>query len=253
MSRRKDYFLFRSIRAAVKLFYPSMKVVGLEKLPGSDSVVVANHSKMNGPICGELYMPDNCYIWCAGQMMNLKEVPAYAFSDFWSEKPPFLRPFYKLLSYIIAPISVCVFNNARTLGVYHDMRSISTFKNTISMLKDGKNMLVFPEKNEINNNILNGFQDRFVDVAKLYYKTTGKRLNFVPMYISPKLKSMYIGNPIVFNENNDICAERERICSYISQTITDIAVNLPCHTVIPYNNIPKKSYLTNKDVTKVPK
>ena len=27
---------------------------------------------------------------------------------------------------------------------------------------------------------------------------------------------------------------------------------LPLHTVVPYRNIPKRYYLTNKDVTKVP-
>lgn len=253
MNRRKDYLLFRFLRSAVKFFYPSMKVEGLVNLPEKEAIIVANHSKMNGPVCGELYMPENCYTWCAGQMMNLKEVPEYAFCDFWSQKPSYLRPFYKLLSYIIAPLSVCVFNNARTVGVYHDIRALSTFRTSVNMLSEGKNMLIFPEKNEVHNNIVCKFQEKFVDTAKLYYNRCGREISFVPMYISPRLKKMYIGKPIVFDSSNDINDERARICSALSEAITEMAVNLPKHTVIPYPNIPKKRYLTNKDTTEVPK
>lgn len=184
--------------------------------------------------------------------MNLREVPKYAFDDFWSQKPGFLRPFYRLLSYIIAPFSVCIFNSARTVGVYHDMRILSTFKSSVRMLKDGRNMVIFPEKDEPNNNIVYKFQDRFVDVAKLYYKMSSKQLTFVPMYISPKLKKIYIGNGVLFNPEEDIAAERERICDYLSDEITQIARSLPEHTVVPYKNLPKKCFLSNKDITEVP-
>ena len=77
--------------------------------------------------------------------MHLKDVPEYAFRDFWSQKPKWTHPGYKLLSHIIAPIAVCVFNNARTIGVYHDTRILSTFKNTVKKLQEGKSVVIFPE------------------------------------------------------------------------------------------------------------
>ena len=244
--------VFLVIRALVKLFYPTIKIEGSENIPEKDAVLVGNHCLMNGPITAELYFPDNCYTWCAGQMMNLKEVPAYAYEDFWSYKSVFLRPFYKLLSYIIAPFSVSIFTNARTVGVYHDMRILSTFRNSVSMLKEGKNMVIFPEKAEVCNNILYKFQDRFVDLAKLYYKSSGKTLTFVPVYIAPKLKSAFVGKGIEFNPVAEIGEERERICKYLSDEITCIARELPLHTVVPYKNLQKKRFLTNKDVDEVP-
>jgi hypothetical protein len=93
----------------------------------------------------------------------------------------------------------------------------------------------------------------FVDVAKLYYKKTKVELTFVPMYIAPKLNTMYIGKGICYNSENNIEEERTRICAYLSNEITKIARNLPEHIVVPYRNIPKKYYLTNKDITEVPK
>ena len=117
-SRSKNFF--RLIRGLVWLFYPQITVEGIENLPDEPCIVVGNHSQMNGPICGELYFPGKRKIWCASQMMKMKEVPQYAFEDFWSRKPKWQHGFYRLLSYAIAPISSCVFNHAFTIPVYHD-------------------------------------------------------------------------------------------------------------------------------------
>ena len=253
MEKKKTSVLFKIFKFFVRLFYGKMEIVGLENLPENNAVIVGNHCQLNGPICGEVFMDDNCYIWCAGQMMKLKEVPEYAFTDFWSQKRKWVQPFYKLVSYLMAPISVCIFNNARTIAVYHDMRVIGTFKDTIQMLQKGANILVFPEKDEKHNNILYKFQENFIDVAKLYYKKTAISLTFVPMYIAPRLRKMYIGQGISYNSENSISDERKRISEYLSNEITDIARNLPRHTVVPYRNVGRKHYLTNKDITEVPR
>ena len=46
-----------------------------------------------------------------------------------------MHPFFKAVSYLIAPLSVCIFNNARTVAVYRDMRIMSTFKTSIHLVK----------------------------------------------------------------------------------------------------------------------
>lgn len=245
VKKKKGARLYAAIKWAVKTCYPKIEVVGQDNLPEEPVIIVGNHSQMNGPIACELYTPGKHYIWCAGEMMHLKDVPAYAYQDFWSKKPKAVRWFYKLLSYIIAPFSVCVFNNAHTIGVYHDARSISTFKQTVQRLQEGNHVVIFPEHNVPYNHIVCQFQDRFIDVAKLYYKRTGKAVCFVPMYLAPKLKKMYFGKPIRFCPDTPIEEERTRITQALMQEITDIAVSLPEHTVIPYNNISKKQYRSN--------
>ncbi len=236
---------FTVFKWAVKVCYPKIEVIGQENLPSEPAIIVGNHCQMNGPIVGELYVPGEPYIWCAGEMMHLKNVPGYAFQDFWSQKPKWTHPFYKLLSYIIAPLSVCVFNNARTIAVYHDARILATFKNTVKKLQEGRNVLIFPEHNVKHNHIVYEFQDKFIDIAKLYYKKTGMELKFVPMYIAPKLKKIYLGKPVQFCIDSPIDTERSRICTYLMDEITAIAESLPEHTIVPYRNIPKKDYPSN--------
>lgn len=245
MSKKKVSSIYRFIKALVRLFYPKIEVVGSENLPNEPVIVVGNHTQMNGPIACELYFPGQRYIWCAGQMMHLNEVPSYAFEDFWSQKSKYSRWFYKLLSYLIAPLSVCVFNNANTIAVYKDTRLLNTFRNSIMKLQEGASIIIFPECNEEYNNIIYIFQDKFIDLARLYYKKTGAELSFIPLYIAPTLKKMYIGKPIRFDHSAPIKTERERICSYLMNEITHIARSLPEHKVVPYRNIPRKHYPTN--------
>ena len=243
--KKFSYFLYRIIKFFVWLFYPKIQVEGVENLPAEPCLIAGTHTKMNGPISCELYFPGKRYTWCAGQMMDLKEVPGYAFQDFWSHKPKWIRWYYKLLSYIIAPFSVCVFNNADTIAVYRDSRIISTFKNTVKRLGEGANVVIFPEYAEKHNHIINQFQDKFIDIARLYYKKTGKALPFVPLYIAPTLKKMYIGKPTYFCPDAPMDEERLRIRDYLMSQITEIAEALPLHTIVPYDNIPKKDYPTN--------
>ena len=237
--------IYRCLKFLVRLFYPRMKIVGAEHLPNEPVIAVGNHAQIHGPLAGELYYPGPHYIWCAGQMMHLKEVPAYAFADFWSQKPRSVRWFYRLLSYLIAPISVCVFNTAHTIPVYHDARLLACFRQTVRRLQEGASIIIFPEHAEPYNHILCQFQDKFVHVARLYYKRTGIALSFVPMYVAPALKQIILGNPIRFCPDRPIEEECQRICAACMAQITEIAQALPRHTVVPYRNISKKDYPTN--------
>lgn len=243
--RGKGVWFFKLVKGLVKIFYPKIEIVGTENLPDGAAIVVGNHTQMNGPIISELYFPDECVTWCAGQMMHLKDVPDYAYTDFWSGKPKYIRWFFKVLSYIIAPLSVVIFNNAKTIAVYRDSRILSTFKATVAELQKGKKVIIFPEHDKDYNHILCDFQDRFIDVAKLYFKKSGEEIPFVPMYIAPALRKVYIGKPIYFNAQNPTEDERRRICDYLMKEITEIAVSLPEHTVVPYRNIPRKFYVKN--------
>ena len=242
MQDKKTSLAYKIIKRLVLLCYPPVALEGREKLPDEPCIIVGNHSQIHGPLAGELYFPGPHYIWCAGQMMNLRDVPGYAYQDFWSGKPRPVRWFYRLLSYLIAPLAVCLFNNAHCIGVYHDSRLIATFKETMELLDGGNNIIIFPEHDPRHNNILYEFQDRFIDVARMYRHRTGKELSFVPLYIAPARRTMYLGDPIRFRADAPLAEERQRICRELMDAICRMAYDLPRHTVVPYRNIPKRDY-----------
>ena len=242
--------VFRIIRFWTKAFYPKTEFKGAENIPDSPAVIVGNHAKMNAPIACELYFPDKHLTWAAGEMMHAKEVPAYAYKDFWSYKPAYTRWFYKGLSYFITPLACSIFNNADCVGVYHDSRIMSTFRSSIKALHDGVRVIILPEHDVPHNNILCGFQENFVDLARLYYRKYKEEISFVPMYTAPALKTVYLGKPVKYDASAPAAEERSRICSYIMDEITEMARSLPEHRVVPYPNISQREFPTNKDINK---
>lgn len=246
-SRKKKKSLFyRFCVSIAKIFYRKRKFVGIENIPEEPSLIIGNHAQIHGPVSCEFYFPTYKSIWCIGEMMNIKEVPAYAYKDFWSYKPKWIRWFYKILSYIIAPICSYYLNQADTIAVYKDTRLLKTFRDTMEKLDDGANVVIFPECHQDFNDIVCEFQDKFVDVAKIYYNKTGKCLSFVPMYNAATIKTIVFGTPIKYNPLIDMKEQRKIICEYLKQEITKLAKELPVHKVVPYKNIKKKNYVNSR-------
>lgn len=239
------YGVYFATAGLVTLFYRKPEIVGLENLPECPCIIVGNHAQMNGPIVAELYLPGPRAIWCAGEMMHLKEVPAYAYRDFWSKKPKAVRWFYRILSYVIAPLSACVFNNARCIGVYHDMRVATTLRETLQQMRQGVRIVIFPEHDVPHNHIVCDFQDRFIDLARMYHHQTGQAPAFVPMYVAPALRKTFLGKPILWNPDAPTDDERRRVKEALMAAITGIALAQPRHTVVPYPNVPRRLYPQN--------
>ena len=237
--------VFPVIRRCIEIAYPKMEIVGLENLPEGGAVIVGNHAQMYGPLNAELVFPEPRRTWCAAPMMRLKEVPAYAFQDFWGEKPARSRWAFRILSYLIAPLAVCLFNNAATIPVYRDTRLRSTFRESIDRLAAGERIIIFPERNVPYNGILYDFQEHFIDLGRFYHRATGMALPFVPMYSAPRLRKIVLGQPILFDPGAPLAEERRRVRDSLIGEITRLAVELPRHTVVPYRNMPKKDYPEN--------
>ena len=243
----KKPWRYRMIYRIVRKVFPKYTLYGTEKLPDEPCVIVGNHCQVYGPLSAEFYMPRLQYIWCVGEMMNRKEVPEYAFRDFWSLKPKRTQWFYHILSHVIAPLAELVFTNAHTIPVYHDARVMTTFRQSITRLQEGADVVIFPESSEPYNTIVTKFHEHFTDLACLYYRKTGTAVCFVPMYNAPRLKSIYFGEPVRYDPDADREKECKRICEVMADRITALAKALPQHTVVPYLNIPKDQYPLNTD------
>ena len=242
--------MYRIMRWLCRIATPILDLEGTENLPEENVILVGNHAQMFGPIGLNLYPPRSQYTWCTSEMMHLKEVPAYAYKDFWSDKPKYIQWFFHLASYLIAPFSVVCFNTAPTIPVYKDHRVFTTFDLTVQHLMADCDVVIFPEGKTPRNNIINEFQIGFLNVARMYYKKCGKPLTLVPMYLSPELKKIFFGKPVVFNPDVPMPEERRRVNEELMNAVTKLAASQPRHTVIPYTNMVKKDYPKNLPVIK---
>ena len=242
IGRRIGRGCYLVLLAIVRLVSPRYALRGTENLPDGACLLVGNHSQMYGPIAAELYVPGPHWAWCAGEMMAWREVPAYAYEDFWSKKPLSVRWFFRIASYLITPVAVCVFNNAHTIPVYHDARARATFRRTLEKLHGGGRVVIFPECYTPYNNVVYDFRKEFVDIGRMYARREGKPLPFVPFYVCPRLGTLSFGKPVFPDTSADPTVDRARVCRALQDAVTELALSQPPHTVVPYPNMPKKEY-----------
>ena len=245
--KKKKPLLFRFIKRTVKFFHGKKEFIGLENLPEGPCIIVGNHSQMYGPILAAVGMPFKSSVWCVGEMMNKKESAAYAYEDFWSRKSKATRWFYKLISKIVGPFLCWLFNNLECIPVYKDMRALTTYKLTVQEFEKGKPVLIFPEERTPYNEIINNFQERYVETCKIYHKRTGKELSIVPMYYAVNLDKILFGKPINFDSTIDLKVQMSDISRYVMEEITALAKSLPPHKVVPYDNVSKRKYKWSKE------
>lgn len=244
--KRPSWYVHCILRAAIRALYPAPEFTGLENLPQDrPCIIVGNHSQTYGPFYMELYLPCERAIWCAGELMHLKEVPGYAFRDFWSKKPRWCRWAYRLFAYAAAPLSVCILKYAHCIAVYRDNRVMTTMRESLKRMKEGANIVIFPEHEVPVNNIVWEFQEGFVNLASLYARQTGEPIAFVPMYIAPRLRRVSFGRPVAFDAAAAPREEGHRVCLALMDAITKLALALPPHVVVPYPNLPKDRYPMN--------
>ena len=242
MAGRVSKWVFRGARGLVQLFYRRPTLEGVENLPNGPCVIVGNHAQIHGPIVAELFIPGERVIWCNSEMMTFREVPDYAYRDFWSQKPLAVRWFFRLLSYVIAPLSVSIFTNAGCVPVYRDTRIMTTFRETLKHLSRNERVIIFPERDPPHNEIIYAFQDRFIDLGYMYRRQTGQPLAFVPMYIAPALNKVVLGKPLYCDGDARPDEARAQLCRDLMAEITRLARSLPRHRVVPYRNMPKRDY-----------
>ncbi len=240
------YHIYRFIRKVVSLVTPVFQTEGEDKIPEGPSIVVGNHSQAFGPIAAELYFPKKHYTWCISEMMEKDRVADYAYQDFWSKKPVLIRPFFRLFSYMLPTLAEIIFTNADTIPVYRDKRIMKTFQISCDKLKENAAVVIFPEDYTEYNNIVHRFQRGFIHVAKYYYRQTKEPVYFVPMYVCPKLKKLVFGKPILYDPSSKTEEEAERICTYLQDSISELAYSMPRHRVVPYPNVSKKYYPYNE-------
>ena len=246
MSADKPNLAYRIIKRVVRMVYKPFRYEGLENLPDESCVIVGNHSQLHGPLSMEVYPPRRDFIWCTAEMTKFSEVPAYTYSDFWSNKPKAVRWIYKIVSYLIAPLCVLLFNNARVIPVYKDNRLLATFKETARRLGEGADVVIFPECYTPRNEIVYEFQKGFSEVALFASRKLKRSIKFVPMYLCPALKTIVYGEPTEFDTDAPVKEELERVRVYLMDEITRMGRALPRHRVVPYPNMAKKDWPYNK-------
>lgn len=198
MSKR----MYRALSAVVRTITPRMKTIWDEPFNGEACVFVGNHAGAFGPIdmCTKFPLRDDCHPWMNASVLHAKEVPAYVRQDYWWKPGCKLAPLYNAtLPYLAAAVLPPILRLVPGVPVYHDMRVMTTMRQSLRLLKAGQHLVIFPEQPSGYQSHHDWINTGFLQLAPMYYKMSGKKLFFYPVHLDYHKHTFHVAKPVIFD------------------------------------------------------
>jgi hypothetical protein len=194
-------------------------VRGKEHVKDLPGIFVFNHREIYGPIAAIVFLPYDIRPWILYQMIDKAEITKHMYEGTFSRirwLPPALR---RLIPKALSPIIVWALRSFDPIPVYRgaQMNVVKTFMLSIDCLAAGDSILLFPENPEQTyGKKVSDFYEGFAHLGRLYYKKTGERLTFYPVYASSRRRELRIGEGVIYDPAGGD-AERGRIVETLEQ------------------------------------
>lgn len=214
--------LYNVLQRIVYPILPIKKAVYAEPVGEEPCVFLANHIGALGPIYMAATFPlrEKVAIWCNEGVMDEKQMVEYVRHDWWWRTESKLAPLYNVtLPYIAAAIVPKVMRSAPTITVYHDARAMSTMRQSMKALKEGKHIVIFPEKPDGFDSHDEYLQMGWLNLCTMYQRATGKPLKMIPVHIDQKAHVFRVGKGITADPNVPVKEQESRIERYLAAGI----------------------------------
>ncbi len=205
-----------------------LKLYGREKIDPTHfpSIFVCNHGIIYGPISAVIYLPTYFRPWIDRKMLNRSEAAEEMYRRFLFRIPLLTTRAKKRVARALARPVVWGLNSCNPIPVERDnLRNVmSTFGLTVEALKEGDNVLLFPERPHTTKigdretvvhetETVGAMFTGFANLGKIYYEATGKALRFYPLYTNKRSHTLRIGDPVIFDPTAPHKEEKQRIAS----------------------------------------
>jgi 1-acyl-sn-glycerol-3-phosphate acyltransferase len=217
---------YRILRPVFFVFW-HCRLSGRRNIPDAGpAVFVSNHLGSYAPLAVLSAFPVRLYPWVVHQVVDWRLCADYLRQDF-IEPELRLKPLLsKVAALVIAGACLALMKLLRAVPVYEkSMRLATTWKQSVELLNRKKFLAIFPENGSRpapEALAVNEFDHGFVGVAALYYKKTGRVLNFIPIAVNKAAKAITVGPPIAYKPENKLALESERIATALRDKIIEL-------------------------------
>ncbi len=211
--------LFACLKTILHPFLRIRRAEYAEPIGDGPCVFLANHIGALGPIYMATTFPlaDRTDIWCNDGVLDEKQMVEYVRHDWWWRPESKLAPLYNVtLPYLAAAIVPKVLRSAPTIPVYHDARIMTTMRQSLKALKDGKHIVIFPEKPDGFGSHADKLQMGWLNLTTMYARATGKPLRLIPVHIDQKAKVFRVGKAITVDADVPLKEQEDRIERYLA-------------------------------------
>ncbi|MBQ8425226.1 MAG: hypothetical protein IJX17_04325 [Clostridia bacterium] len=194
------------------------KVKGKENLQKDDEarVVVSNHYQMYGPLAIFMNFPYKFRPWIIDKMMEEEHIEHQMGLMVYNEFKKVPKFIIWIVLKIVKNLMLFCMHKAGGISVSREnpRKIFETLKISTETLEKNKIVLIFPEKDYVNEGV-GIFMQGFEHIGKYHYQKTGKKISFYPMFVSQSNKTMYILKPIIFDPDEDANVQKQKIVKYL--------------------------------------
>lgn len=216
---------FRALKKVMKIRYkkPTFRYLGEEISTGG--IILSNHEGTDAPMSFEIYSNKPIRFWGAYQMNSgLKKLYAYQTKVYYHEKKHWNLFAARMFCLLASPLTNLFYKGLNLISTYPDMRLLNTIKESFEALKNGENIIIFPEKSENGyQDTLEGFFGGFILLAD-YCEKNGMDLPIFTAYFNRKNKLYMIDKPILYSTLKSQYKTKEEICSYLCDNCNKLGI-----------------------------
>ena len=210
--QKKRKWWFRLLKRMMRCRYKEPKFIYLGKEIGSGGIILSNHEGTDAPMSLEIYCNAPLRMWGAHEMNSgLIKMYKYQTRVYYHEKKHWNLHLARLFCLIASPLTNLFYKGLDLISTYKDGRFIKTIRESVSAIKEGDNIVIYPEDSKKGYlPELEGFFGGFVVLAE----TCKKQGIDVPIYVTYFKKSeltYIVDAPVMYSELTKNGESREEV------------------------------------------
>ena len=168
---------FRLFKKILVVRYKRPKFVYLGKPFGNGGIIVSNHVGTDAPLSLELYCNKTVRMWGAHEMNSgLVKMYKYQTRVYYHEKKHWNLHLARLFCLLASPLTNLFYKGLKLISTYHDARFLRTLRESVTALKKGENIVVFPEDSK------EGYKDELDGFFCGFFSTFSHRFSHINFY-----------------------------------------------------------------------
>ena len=199
--RNKRKLYFRFLKKIMKLRYKAPNFVYLGEEITGGALIISNHEGTDAPMSLEIYLDRPLRMWGASEMNSgLISLYKYQTQIYYHEKKHWNIHLARLFCLIASPLTNLFYSGLDLISTYRDARLVKTMRESVQAIKDGNNIVAFPERSDKGYLAeLEGFHEGVVMLAEVC-KMRGIDLPIFVTYFRKNDLTYIVDKPVLYSE-----------------------------------------------------
>lgn len=222
--KKKRKLWFKCLKGIMRMRYKRPAFVYLDGQPfGNGCLILSNHEGTDAPMSLEIYNPSPTRMWGAHEMNSgLRKMYSYQTKVYYHEKKHWNLHAARAFCLIASPLTNMFYRGLNLISTYQDARLKTTIKESIEAIKNGENIVIYPEDSSKGYlEKLEGFHAGYLLLAEKCLKE-GIDLPIYLTYFKKKDKVYVIDKPVFYSALKENYSTKEEISKFLLKRINEL-------------------------------